>query len=195
MPCLAASACARSRISTRTKRAIAVPSMILAVMSPLGARKPRSARQICKISRHSLPMIEAGLWPSFLGDHRPRFARALSRSRRATIRVAESHRRPAAASYAVLHDRAMEVTMNTMMGRSQGSVWRRVRAPYRSLDRRRDLQPLPTCAIPFGRPSPSRSRFVAAISNPDFVAIAIFCAIGLLATVNLMLHVPDVGMM
>jgi hypothetical protein len=87
----------------------------------------------------------------------------------------------------------MEVTMNTMMG-LQGAVWRRVRAPYRSLASRRDLQPLPMRYSV--RPAFTvRSRLVAAISDPDFVAIAIFCAIGLLATVNLMLHVSGVGMM
>ena len=36
-------------------------------------------------------------------------------------------------------------------------------------------------------------RLVTAISNPDFVAVAAFCAIGLLATVNLLLRFPDIG--
>ena len=83
--------------------------------------------------------------------------------------------------------------MNTMMGQ-RGSVWSRMRAPYRSLASRRDLQPLPMRYSV--RPAVTvRSRFVAAISDPDFVAIAVFSTIGLLATLNLMLHVSDVGMM
>jgi predicted transcriptional regulator len=41
----------------------------------------------------------------------------------------------------------------------------------------------------------ARSRIVAAVSTPDFVAIAIFCAIGLLATLNLVLNVPDIGLL
>lgn len=32
------------------------------------------------------------------------------------------------------------------------------------------------------------SRTVSAVSDPDFIAVTIFCAIGLLATVNLMLN-------
>jgi hypothetical protein len=87
----------------------------------------------------------------------------------------------------------MEATMNAMMGHRRGSVLRRVRAAYAS-DRRRDLQPLPLRYTV--RPAITwQSRFANAISNPDFVAIAIFCAIGLLATVNLLLRVPNVGMM
>jgi hypothetical protein len=39
------------------------------------------------------------------------------------------------------------------------------------------------------------SRMASAISGPDFVAIAIFCAIGLLATVNVMLRLPDIGLL
>jgi hypothetical protein len=31
------------------------------------------------------------------------------------------------------------------------------------------------------------------ITNPDFVSIAIFCAIGLLLTLNLMLRLPDLA--
>jgi hypothetical protein len=39
-----------------------------------------------------------------------------------------------------------------------------------------------------------RSRLVTAISNnPDLVAIVLFCVIGLLATVNLILRFPDLG--
>jgi hypothetical protein len=39
-----------------------------------------------------------------------------------------------------------------------------------------------------------RSRIAAAITDPDFVAIAIFSAIGLLVTINLMLHGFDFGL-
>jgi hypothetical protein len=34
------------------------------------------------------------------------------------------------------------------------------------------------------------SIFVTAMSNPDLQCTALFCAIGLLATINLMLHIP-----
>lgn len=37
------------------------------------------------------------------------------------------------------------------------------------------------------------SRIVATISNPDLIAIGIFCAIGLLATANLMLNGFDIA--
>ncbi len=37
------------------------------------------------------------------------------------------------------------------------------------------------------------SRIAETISNPDFVAVALFSAIGLLATVNLILRIPDIG--
>jgi hypothetical protein len=37
------------------------------------------------------------------------------------------------------------------------------------------------------------SWFVAAISNPDLQSVAIFCAIGLLATINAVLRFPDFG--
>jgi hypothetical protein len=83
--------------------------------------------------------------------------------------------------------------MNTMMGHPRGSVWRRVRAAY-AFDSRRDLQPLPVRYTV--HPAVTwQSRFAAAMSNPDFVAIAVFCAIGLLVTVNLLLRVPDTGIM
>jgi uncharacterized membrane protein len=38
-------------------------------------------------------------------------------------------------------------------------------------------------------------RLVTAISNPDLVAVAVFCTIGLLATVNLLLRIPDIGLL
>ena len=37
------------------------------------------------------------------------------------------------------------------------------------------------------------SRLVTAITDPNLTAIALFCAIGLLATVNVILHFPDFG--
>ncbi len=40
-----------------------------------------------------------------------------------------------------------------------------------------------------------RSRVFAAVSTPDFVAVGVFCAIGLLATLDLMLAVPDAALM
>lgn len=36
-------------------------------------------------------------------------------------------------------------------------------------------------------------RLLALISNPNFIAVAAFCAIGLLATLNIMLRFPDFG--
>jgi hypothetical protein len=39
------------------------------------------------------------------------------------------------------------------------------------------------------------SRIVATVSTPDFIAVGIFCAIGLLATANLMLHGVDIATM
>jgi hypothetical protein len=38
----------------------------------------------------------------------------------------------------------------------------------------------------------ARSPIVTALSSPDFVAIALFCAVGLLATLDLILSVPDI---
>jgi hypothetical protein len=37
------------------------------------------------------------------------------------------------------------------------------------------------------------SRILAVISNPDFQYVLIFCAIGLLLTINAMLHFPGFG--
>jgi hypothetical protein len=44
-------------------------------------------------------------------------------------------------------------------------------------------------------PATLRSRIADAISSPDFVAVALFSAIGLLATLNLILRVSDIAMM
>jgi hypothetical protein len=71
-----------------------------------------------------------------------------------------------------------------------------IKSPYLSLESRRDLRLLPIRVRPAIRPAVTApSRFAAAISDPDFVAIAIFCAIGLLATVNVMLRVSNLGLM
>jgi len=85
--------------------------------------------------------------------------------------------------------------MNNITGRPQASFWRRVRAPYALSTSQRNLQPLPRLRYVVQPAVTVRSRFVDAITNPDFVAIAIFCAIGLLATVNLMLRIPNIGIM
>jgi hypothetical protein len=44
-------------------------------------------------------------------------------------------------------------------------------------------------------PTTLRFRVSEAVSNPDFVAVALFSAIGLLATMNLILRIPDIGVM
>jgi hypothetical protein len=38
-----------------------------------------------------------------------------------------------------------------------------------------------------------RTRFVAALVNPDFLAVVAFCLIGLLVTLNLILRYADFG--
>ena len=58
----------------------------------------------------------------------------------------------------------------------------------------RELQPLPQ---PGARPiavgaTPWR-RLGAAMADPQFVAVAAFCAIGLLITMNVILRFPDFG--
>jgi hypothetical protein len=89
-----------------------------------------------------------------------------------------------------------ETAMKDMIGGRQVPVWQKVRARYHGVNGRRDLQPLPTRSRFSVRPPVTlRSRLVSAASNPDFVAITIFCAIGLLATVNLILRIPELGMM
>ena len=37
------------------------------------------------------------------------------------------------------------------------------------------------------------SRFVATITNPDLIAVVVFCTIGLLVALNLILRFPDLG--
>jgi len=44
-------------------------------------------------------------------------------------------------------------------------------------------------------PAALRFRIAEAISSPDFVAVTLFSAIGLLATMNVILRIPDFGMM
>jgi hypothetical protein len=89
----------------------------------------------------------------------------------------------------------MEVAMNNITGRPQSSFWRRVRSPYALSTAQRNLQPLPRMRYTVQPAVTVQSRIVAAITNPDFIAIAIFCAIGLLATINLVLRIPDIGIM
>jgi hypothetical protein len=55
----------------------------------------------------------------------------------------------------------------------------------------RELQPLWK-----SDPRPARtgwSRFVAAITNPDLIAMVFFCTIGFLITINIVLRFPDFG--
>jgi hypothetical protein len=44
-------------------------------------------------------------------------------------------------------------------------------------------------------PAALRFRIAEAISSPDFVAVTLFSAIGLLATMNVVLRVPGFGLM
>jgi hypothetical protein len=90
----------------------------------------------------------------------------------------------------------MEVAMKEMISGAQVPVWHKVRALHHGVNGHRDLQPLPVRTRYSVRPPVTlRSRLTTAASNPDFVAIAIFCAIGLLATVNLILRIPELGVM
>jgi hypothetical protein len=43
------------------------------------------------------------------------------------------------------------------------------------------------------KPAGEGSSFLDGISNPDFVSVAIFCAVGLLLTLNVMLRLPDLA--
>jgi hypothetical protein len=90
----------------------------------------------------------------------------------------------------------METAMKDMVGRSMVPAWSKVRARYYGTAVHRDLQPLPT-RTRYGMQPPVTlwSQMAHAVANPDFVAVAIFCAIGFLATVNLILRLPDIGMM
>jgi hypothetical protein len=89
-----------------------------------------------------------------------------------------------------------EVAMRGTIGGTQVPVWQKMRARYHGTNSHRDLQPLPRRVRHSVQPPVTlRSRFAAVTSNPDFIAIAIFCAIGLLATVNLILRIPELGML
>jgi hypothetical protein len=44
---------------------------------------------------------------------------------------------------------------------------------------------------PTNAPGIAWSRPVAWITNPDLIAVAVFCAIGLLVAINLILRFPD----
>jgi hypothetical protein len=90
----------------------------------------------------------------------------------------------------------MEVAMKEMIGGTQVPVWHKLRALHHGVSGHSDLQPLPARTRYSVRPAVTlRSRLATAASNPDFVAITIFCAIGLLATVNLILRIPELGVM
>jgi hypothetical protein len=58
--------------------------------------------------------------------------------------------------------------------------------------RRSTAKVVPSYAV---LPATLRAGIAEATSDPDFVAITLFCAIGLLATMNLILRIPDIGMM
>ncbi|MGA7430427.1 MAG: hypothetical protein WBQ24_13175 [Xanthobacteraceae bacterium] len=86
--------------------------------------------------------------------------------------------------------------MKELIGDTQVPVWYKVRALHHGVNGHRDPQPLPARTRHSVRPPVTlRSRLATAASNPDFVAITIFCVIGLLATVNLILRIPELGVM
>jgi|GEM_PF-5791795 hypothetical protein len=75
-------------------------------------------------------------------------------------------------------------------------LWQRIKAAYGFSNRERALQPLPLRGShPIRRPLAAQARFIAAVTNPDFVAVAIFSMIGLLLTVNFILRVASAGSM
>jgi hypothetical protein len=45
------------------------------------------------------------------------------------------------------------------------------------------------------KPASKAASLVKALASPEFIAIGIFCAIGLLLTLNVMLRFPDFGAM
>jgi hypothetical protein len=71
-------------------------------------------------------------------------------------------------------------------------AWSNVRARYHGTELRRDLHPL-RIGIRYRPPVTLRSQVATAISNPDFVAVTLFCVVGFLATLNLILRFPDSG--
>jgi hypothetical protein len=90
----------------------------------------------------------------------------------------------------------METAMKDLLGDMRLPAWSKVRARYHGTVVHRDLQPLPMRSRHGIQPPVTlRSQMADAVSNPDFVAVTIFCAIGFLATVNLILRLPDIGVM
>jgi hypothetical protein len=69
------------------------------------------------------------------------------------------------------------------------------RFPMTHLPMTRDLQPL--VKLNDRRATATEAawhRIVAAVTNPELIAVAAFCAIGLGITINVLLHHPDVGL-
>jgi hypothetical protein len=85
--------------------------------------------------------------------------------------------------------------VKNIFGSTPVPVWHKTIARYHGISGHRDLQPLPRSARHGARrPLTLRFRIAEAMSNPDFIATAIFCAIGFLATVNFILRIPELGM-
>lgn len=58
----------------------------------------------------------------------------------------------------------------------------------------RKLQPLPTATVRrVGTTGAAWGRIVATLTNPELVTITVFCAIGFLIAINLILRFPDFG--
>jgi len=54
----------------------------------------------------------------------------------------------------------------------------------------------PTVARTYpSKPAGKAASLLEALASPEFVAIGVFCAIGLLLTLNVMLRFPDFGAM
>jgi hypothetical protein len=69
------------------------------------------------------------------------------------------------------------------------------RFPMTHLPMMRDLQPL--TKLNARRETAAEAawrRIVAAVTSPDLVAVATFCAIGLAITINVLLHHPALGL-
>ena len=45
------------------------------------------------------------------------------------------------------------------------------------------------------KPAGKAASLVEALASPEFIAVCVFCAIGLLLTFNVMLRLPDFGAM
>lgn len=60
----------------------------------------------------------------------------------------------------------------------------------------RELQPLQKSAGSHaGAAQTAWYRLVATLTNPDLIAVVVFCAIGLLVAINVILRFPDFGAM